>query len=78
MQKLLAYEVSDYLNENFDVDVDIDGIDLSYLGSVNLKNVLIRDHHGDTIIYVGQLRTSVVNINRIFRGKIRVTKCIYY
>ena len=55
VQSKLATLATDSLNKKFDTDVLIKKVDLSLLGSVVLKDVEIRDHHKDTLIFVKNL-----------------------
>jgi len=57
------------LNNDFDVDINIEKVDLSFLGSVQLKEVLINSHHGDTLIYVDNLSTSIFSYRKIINNK---------
>lgn len=42
---------------------------MSYLGDVQLKDVLIKDHHSDTLIYVNNLTTSIFSYRNIINNK---------
>ena len=41
---------------------------MKYNGQVALKNVLIRDHHQDTLIYTQDLETSILSIRQLVKG----------
>lgn len=64
--------VTNSVNKDFNTDILVKKVDLSLLGSVSLKNVEIRDHHKDTLIFVDRLRTSLVNARRILDNKIEL------
>lgn len=72
VQTQLAKSITDDLNEDFNIDLVIKKVDLSFLGSVSLRNVEIRDHHKDTLIFVDKLTTSLLNAKRIIDGKVEL------
>jgi hypothetical protein len=65
VQTKIGKHYTDKINEDFGTNLSIKKIDLSFLGSVNLKGVEIKDHHKDTMIYVEKLTTSIINAKRI-------------
>ncbi|OBY66771.1 hypothetical protein LPB301_06110 [Polaribacter reichenbachii] len=64
------------VNEDFGTDLTIEKVDLSLLGSVQLKGVKIKDHHKDTLIFVSKLSTSIINAKRIIDSEVNL-KSIY-
>ncbi|MDA8596395.1 translocation/assembly module TamB [Flavobacteriaceae bacterium] len=72
VQAKLGEKLSDFFYEKYEVSITVERVDLSYLGSVNLKNTLILDHHNDTIISLGELRSSIVNFSNLVRGKLEM------
>lgn len=71
VQTSLAHKLTDYVNKKYNTDIQIDKIDLSYLGSVQLKGVYAKDAKKDTIIYIGNLKTSIIDFDRMKKGKPR-------
>ena len=65
VQTKLAGLVTENLNEDFGTSLKISKVDLSFLGSVSLKGIEIKDHHQDTLIYVERLRSSLLDVKRI-------------
>ncbi|MGY8911556.1 MAG: translocation/assembly module TamB domain-containing protein, partial [Flavobacteriales bacterium] len=65
VQTKIGKYYTDKINEDFGTNLSIKKVDLSFLGSVNLKGVEIKDHHKDTMIYVEKLTTSIINAKRI-------------
>ena len=53
-------------------NLNIEKIDLSFLGSVQLKGVEIRDHHKDTLIFVKRLSTSLLNAKKIIENEVNL------
>ncbi|WP_397447154.1 translocation/assembly module TamB domain-containing protein [Polaribacter sp. R77954] len=60
------------INQDFGTDLTISKVDLSLLGSVQLKGVQIRDHHKDTLIFVNKLQTSLLNAKRILNSEVNL------
>ncbi len=69
VQTFVAKKVTNHLKKSYDVDIDINRIGLTYAGNVNLKEVFIKDHHQDTLIYAGDIETSILNIKEVYKGK---------
>ncbi|MBI9041752.1 translocation/assembly module TamB domain-containing protein [Lutibacter sp.] len=42
---------------------------MSFLGNVKLKEVYIKNHHADTLIYIENLTTSIVSFKKLVDGK---------
>ena len=64
VQTKLAKYTTNSLNEDFGTDLLIQKVDLSFLGTVQLKGIEIRDHHQDTLIFVNRLSTSLLNAKK--------------
>lgn len=60
------------LNEEFKINISIQKIDLSFLGSLQLKGIEIRDHHQDTLIFVKNLKTSILSIQKVLKSEINL------
>nr|WP_314866337.1 translocation/assembly module TamB domain-containing protein [uncultured Flavobacterium sp.] len=56
------------VNEDFGTDITIDEVAISLFGGVKFKNVLIRDHHQDTLIYSGRIKTSILDGKKLLDG----------
>lgn len=70
VQTRLGKVATDYLRKDFNVDINVERIDLSFLGNVELNEVLIKDHHSDTMVYVRDLTTSVLSYRNLINGKL--------
>ena len=61
-QRYLANYLNDYLNETYDAGFEIEKVEVKPESlNVTCKNVLIRDHHKDTLIYVRDLYTNYLD-----------------
>ncbi|PQJ80899.1 DUF490 domain-containing protein [Polaribacter porphyrae] len=76
VQTSLGNYATNQLNEDFNTNISIKKVDFSFLGSVQLKGVEIRDHHQDTLIFVKKLSTSLLNAKRVLDNQINL-KSIY-
>jgi len=70
VQTKLGKEATNYLQKEFDVAIVLGKVDLSILGKVNFKDVLIEDHHEDTLIYAQNLKTSLYSFRKILSNKL--------
>jgi hypothetical protein len=70
VQTRLGKVATDYLRNDFNVDINVEKVDLSFLGRVELNEVLVKDHHADTLIYVRDLKTSVLSYRNLIKGKL--------
>ena len=53
------------LNEQFGTDIRVDKVGLQFNGDIELKNILIRDHHNDTLIAIEELNSSIISFIKI-------------
>jgi len=70
VQTGLARFVTSRVNANYGTAIEIQKLDLSSIRNVALKNVLIKDHHGDTLISAERLKTSVLNYRNIISNEL--------
>jgi hypothetical protein len=56
------------INENFGTNLNIGKINVSFLGNIALKDIQIRDHHKDTLIFVKKLSTSLLSVKKVLDG----------
>lgn len=61
---------TNYLNETYNTNIVIKKVDLSYLGSIQLKDIAIKDHHQDSLINVKNLSTSIFSYRNILDNKL--------
>lgn len=70
VQTRLAKIITNNVNEKYGTTILVEKVDLSSLRNVKLKNVLIRDHHLDTLIYAKYLSTSILNYKNILESNL--------
>ena len=65
VQTMLGQYATDRLNSQYDINIKIDQIEVSAFGGVQLKKVMIRDHHKDTLIFANRLQTNILSYRRL-------------
>ncbi|WP_422160103.1 translocation/assembly module TamB domain-containing protein [Polaribacter sp.] len=70
MQTKIATHLTEKINRDFNTNISIDKVDLSFLGNVQLKGIEIRDHHKDTLIFAKKLTTTLLNAKRIIDNEV--------
>ncbi len=68
VQTFFGKKITKRLNSDYGVDIQIGKIGLTYAGNVNLKEVFVKDHHRDTLLYAGGIETSVGSLSKISNG----------
>lgn len=68
VQTRLAQYVVSLVNKDFKTNMAIDGVAISVFGGVKLKDVLIKDHHNDTLIYANRVKTNILDLKKIIDG----------
>ena len=68
VQTKIAKKVTDSLNETYGTDIQIERLGLNWKGEVDIRNVFIRDHHKDTLIYTEILQTNILSIKKLIEG----------
>ena len=70
VQTGIAKIVTQRLNKDYNTNILIKKVDLSYLGNIKLKEIEIKDHHNDSLIYVDKLTTSLFSYKNILENKL--------
>lgn len=56
------------INSDFGTHINIDKVKVSVFGGVKIQNVLILDHHKDTLIYSRVLKTNILDLKAVLDG----------
>lgn len=72
VQTRLAKTLTNSLKDSYNTNINVQRVDLSFLGAVQLKGVEIRDHHNDTLIFIKNLSTSLLNAKKIIDNKVNL------
>ena len=71
MQTRLAAYVTDNLNEKFGTQISIDRLRISLITwDASLRGVYVQDYQKDTLFYVQQLSTSILNLRNMANGRL--------
>ncbi|MFA9191028.1 translocation/assembly module TamB domain-containing protein [Flavobacterium sp. FZUC8N2.13] len=68
VQTKVAKYLMNRINSDFNTHIAIDKVKLSIFGGVKIQNVLILDHHKDTLIYSKIVNTSIFDVNSLLEG----------
>ncbi|WP_245693384.1 translocation/assembly module TamB domain-containing protein [Salinimicrobium catena] len=68
VQTSVARKITNSLKENKDVDITIGKVGITYGGRMDLRDVLIRDHHQDTLIFSEKVTTSLTSFKSLFNN----------
>lgn len=60
--------MTEMLNEDYGTDIYVDKVEISVFGTVKLKDVLIKDHHKDTLISATSLKTNILSFKKLKEG----------
>ncbi len=82
VQTFFGKKLTSYLNSEYGVDINIDGIGFTYAGDIKLKEVFVRDHHQDTLLYAASIESSIGSMsdvvnNRPELGKVSIEELIF-
>ena len=62
VQSSLAQRLTRSLNQDYGVAIDIEKLGLNWKGVIDLRGVLIKDHHQDTLISAKSLTTNALTL----------------
>ena len=66
VQTYLGKYATDSLNKSFGTNISIGKVAMTPFGSVKLGDVLVLDHHQDTLFYIKKLNTSILSFKEIY------------
>jgi len=69
VQTSLAKKLTTIVNKKYNTNIILEKVDLSYVGKIQLKDILIKDHKNDSMIYVENLKTSILDFNKLYKKK---------
>ena len=68
VQTKIGNYVTNTLNEKYKISINVEEVSLTIFGGMKLKNVLIRDHHKDTLISANRIKTNILDWSKIVDG----------
>ncbi|MDO5105137.1 translocation/assembly module TamB domain-containing protein [Capnocytophaga sp.] len=69
-QTFIAKKAMNWLNSDYDVNIQIEKVHLKINGDVALKRVLIKDFQQDTLISAKEIETSVLKFGQLLEGNL--------
>lgn len=72
MQTKLGHTVADFLSSAWETEVRIEKLEIWPLTDFVFKDVFIRDHDGDTLIYAGTVEAQDYNLFALFQKEISI------
>ena len=72
IQTQLGKIATSQLNKTYDTNILVKKVDLSFIGNVKLKNIDIKDHKKDSLIYINSLTTSIFSYKNILDNKLEL------
>lgn len=68
VQTKIAQYFTNSINKDFGTNIAIEGVAISVFGGIKFKEVLIRDHHKDTLIYSQRIATTILEGKKLLDG----------
>ncbi len=68
VQTRLAAYATDRINADYHTDIKINSVALTLFGGVKFRDVMIRDHHRDTLIYAKRIQTDILSFRKLYNG----------
>ena len=61
VQTRLGHYVTERINNDYGTDITVGRVALTAFGGVRFREVMIRDHHRDTLIYAKRIHTNILS-----------------
>ncbi|MBC7845380.1 MAG: translocation/assembly module TamB [Flavobacterium sp.] len=68
VQTKIGNYVTNTLNEKYKISINVEEVSLTVFGGMKLKNVLILDHHKNTLISANRIKTNILDWSKIADG----------
>lgn len=66
VQTKLGEYATDWLKDEYKVDITVEKVAINPFGGVKLKGVLVRDHHKDTLVHFNRINTSIISYKKLY------------
>ena len=70
VQTTIAKKVTESLNKTYGTQINIDRIGINWKGEVDIRDVFIKDHRNDTLIYAAMLQTNILSLKNLSEGNL--------
>ncbi len=83
VQTYLGKVATNRINSDYGTDITVNRVAISIFGGVKFQEVLIRDHHKDTLIFANRIQTNVLSFRQLYNGDllfgdIRLNKALFH
>lgn len=68
VQTRIADYAADRINADYKTDIRIKSVALTLFGGVKFREVMIRDHHKDTLIFANRIQTNILSFRKLYNG----------
>ncbi|WP_246011673.1 translocation/assembly module TamB domain-containing protein [Flavobacterium piscinae] len=68
VQTKIGQYLTNTINEDYGTDINVEQVAFNIFGGIKLKEVLVRDHHKDTLFYANRIKTTILDVNRLMEG----------
>ncbi|MFD2727573.1 translocation/assembly module TamB domain-containing protein [Hyunsoonleella rubra] len=70
VQTSLGERTTNWLNEEYKTNINVERIGLQFNGDVELIGIYIEDFKKDTLISIGELNTSILSFGNLYKGRL--------
>ena len=70
VQDKIIQTITNKISDKYGVELSIGSSEMSFEDGIQLKNILLNDHHKDTLLFVKNLNTSLNSLDKVFEGDI--------
>ncbi len=70
IQTLLGKHATEWVNDKFKTNINIDKVNLKFNGDVELKSIYIEDYKQDTLISAAEINTSILRFGNLYKGNL--------
>ena len=71
VQTKLGQLATQKINNDYKSDITVGRVSISFFGSVNLHDILIRDYRKDTLVSVKNIRTDLLSFKNLYHGQLQ-------
>ena len=68
VQTAIARKVTKNINEKYQTNIQIERVGLRWNGDLVLKELMVKDHHNDTLLFTEKLSASIASFKSIYEG----------
>ena len=70
IQDKIIQTITNKISDKYGAELSIGSSEMSFEDGIQLKNILLNDHHKDTLLFVRNINTSLNSLDKVFEGDI--------